>query len=284
MLAKILDFAPALAFFISYRMSGDLILATGIIIACCVLSFALQYLLWRKFSRMQVFLTGAVLLFGLPTILLKDPAIIKWKVTVVNLILASAIFFFQVVLRKNPFAYLLGKELPLPDYIWAKIGLSFIFYFIVAAGLNVIIAFYLPTIFGIDEKYAESLWVDYKTFGNAILNFVFVMVVFFILMRRHPEMMDMFKEAEQGLVGAPAAATTNSDTTTQNTVTTVTNAPHLDAALDDSVNGNGNDNDNETGNAAGNTTATTDTADRQTKASTTAPTPSEHLAEFEQQK
>ena len=208
MLAKILDFAPALAFFISYRLSSDLVLATGVIIACCVLSFVLQYILWHKISRMQVFLTAAVLLFGIPTILLNDPQIIKWKVTVVNLILAGAIFVCQFLLHRNPFAYLFEKELPLPRHIWDKLGYSFMVYFVFAAGLNVIIAFYLPQLFGIDDKSAESLWVVYKTFGNAILNFVFALGCIFILMRRYPDMLDAFKEKAE-----PAAATATTSAT-----------------------------------------------------------------------
>ena len=72
--------------------------------------------------------------------------------------------------------------------------------------LNVIIAFYLPTLFGIDPKSAESLWVDYKTFGNAILNFLFSIAVIFILMRRYPEVLTAFtKDDEENKAAAPVA-------------------------------------------------------------------------------
>lgn len=191
MLPKILDFAPALAFFITYRMSSDLVLATGVIIACCLSSFLLQYILWRKASRMQVFLTCAVLLFGLPTILLNDPQIIKLKVSAVNAILAIAILTSQYVLRRNPLSYLFGKDFPLPEHIWMKIGLIFSCYFIFIACLNIVIAFYLPTLFGIDEKQAESLWVDYKTFGNIILNCTFSLITILILYKRYPELREV---------------------------------------------------------------------------------------------
>ena len=79
MLAKILDFIPALAFFITYRVTGDLILATGVIIAGCTMSFALQYILWKRKSRIGIFMLAAVLIFGLPTIFLQDPAYVKLK-------------------------------------------------------------------------------------------------------------------------------------------------------------------------------------------------------------
>ena len=210
MLAKILDFTPALAFFITYRLSSDLILATGVIIGCCLISFILQYVLYHKLSRLQIFLTAAVLLFGVPTILLNDPLIIKWKVTVVNLIFAATIFVFQHVIHRNPFSYLFGKEVPLPEHIWLKLGTSFMCYFVFAAGLNVIIAFYLPTLFGIDPKSAESLWVDYKTFGNAILNFIFSVAVILILMRRYPEVLTAFTKDDDTSKAQPADAVAES--------------------------------------------------------------------------
>ena len=115
MLVKIIEFLPVIIFFVSYKMTSNLILATTLIVGSCVVATIAEAIITKKLSRMQVFLVFAVLIFGVPTILLKDPSIIKWKVTVVNMILASAIFFFQFILKKNPFALLLGKELPLPD-------------------------------------------------------------------------------------------------------------------------------------------------------------------------
>ena len=115
MLPKILEFAPAIAFFAAYKLSSDLILATGVIVGTGTAAFLLQYLLFHKVSRMQVFVTAAVILFGLPTVLLNDPEIIKWKITAVNLILAAAIFICQVVLKKNPFGYLFGQYKRLRD-------------------------------------------------------------------------------------------------------------------------------------------------------------------------
>ena len=216
MLAKILDFAPAIAFFVTYRWSEDLVLATSVIIACCLLSFTLQYLLWRKASRMQVFLTIAVLLFGLPTILLKDPAIIMWKPSIVNWILAITIFVCQFILRRNPFAYLFGKEMPIPEHIWFKLGSYFMVYFVFAGLLNMVIAFHLPQIFNIDAKTAESYWVDYKTFGSTIINVTFTLFVFLVIMRRHPEAFAAFKDVHK--------AKTNQDENTS------TQAPNLACA------------------------------------------------------
>lgn len=189
MLPKTLEFAPAIAFFVSYKLTDDLILATAVIVGSCLIAFILNYVLFRKVSRMQLFVTAAVILFGLPTVLLNDPGIIKWKVTVVNLILAIAILVCQHLLKRNPFSYLFGQELKLPEEIWLKMGTLWMIFFILAGGLNVIIAFYLPDLFNISAKQAEDLWVDYKTFGNAILNFVFALGCGLYLLKKHPEIL-----------------------------------------------------------------------------------------------
>lgn len=189
MLVKIIEFLPVIIFFVSYKMTSNLILATTLIVGSCVVATIAEAIITKKISRMQVFLVFAVLIFGVPTILLKDPSIIKWKVTVVNIILATAIFFFQFILKKNPFALLLGKELPLPDKAFATLSVYWMVFFFFSGLLNIVIAFYLPDLFGITKEYAEELWVDYKTFGNSIINVIFALFTGFILIKKYPELL-----------------------------------------------------------------------------------------------
>ena len=189
MLVKIIEFLPVIIFFVSYKMTSNLILATTLIVGSCVVATIAEAIITKKLSRMQVFLVFAVLIFGVPTILLKDPSIIKWKVTVVNMILATAIFFFQFILKKNPFALLLGKELPLPDKAFATLSVYWMVFFFFSGMLNIVIAFYLPDLFGITKEYAEELWVDYKTFGNSIINVIFALFTGFVLIKKYPELL-----------------------------------------------------------------------------------------------
>ena len=169
-------------------MISNLILATTLIVGSCVVATIAEAIITKKISRMQVFLVFAVLIL-VPTILLKDPSIIKWKVTVVNMILATAIFFFQFILKKNPFSLLLGKELPLPDKAFATLSVYWMVFFFFSGLLNIVIAFYLPDLFGITKEYAEELWVDYKTFGNSIINVIFALFTGFVLIKKYPELL-----------------------------------------------------------------------------------------------
>ena len=60
-------------------------------------------------------------------------------------------------------------------------------FFVFASIINIIIAFYLPFLFNISEDEALEWWVDYKAFGNPILNAFFAVICGFILIRKYPE-------------------------------------------------------------------------------------------------
>ena len=191
---KILGILPVLAFFIVYKSTGDLVNATAVIVGGCLFTSLIEFVLNRSVSRMQLFMLCAVLIFGIPTVLLQDPSIIKWKVTVVNLIFALLLFIFTYIVKRNPLSYLLGREIKLPDDCWHFLAKGWMIFFTFAALLTVVIAFYLPAIFGISPESAESLWVDYKTFGNAILNFLFCLVCIGWMVKNHPELLNELKK------------------------------------------------------------------------------------------
>jgi intracellular septation protein len=191
---KVLQFLPVILWFITYKMTSNLILSTAVIVVACVISTAVEYAMTKQLSRMQIFLVAAVLLFGLPTVLLNDPSIIKWKVTVVNFLFAATIFVFQFILKKNPFAFLFEKELPLPQEAYNTLSVWWMVFFVAAGLLNIVIAFYLPALIGVTEVEAEEIWVDYKTFGNAILNGIFALICGFVLLKKYP---DIIKNIEK---------------------------------------------------------------------------------------
>ncbi len=195
---RIIEFLPAIAFFATYKASSDLVLATIVVVSGCLIAAALEYAVTRTVSRIQIFTLALVLLFGLPTILLGDPSIIKWKVTVSNLVLATAIFVFQYLLRKNPFSYLFGRDIPLPDWAWRFFGAGWMWFFVFGAALNLVLAFCLPSIFGISAQEAEGIWVFYKSFGNGILNAAFAIVLVIVICKRDPSVLAALSDGAKG--------------------------------------------------------------------------------------
>ena len=110
MLVKVIQFLPAIVFFAAFKLTNNLVMATAVIVGACIICSALEYILTKHISKIQIFMLAAVILFGVPTVLLNDPDIIKWKVTVINLILASSLFISQEVFKKLPFKYFLGSD------------------------------------------------------------------------------------------------------------------------------------------------------------------------------
>ncbi|MGN0908769.1 MAG: inner membrane-spanning protein YciB [Succinivibrio sp.] len=198
---RIIEILPAVAFFITYKASSDLVTATIVVVSSCLACALIEYAATRTVSRIQIFTIALVLLFGLPTILLGDPSIIKWKVTVSNLVLAGAIFVFQNLLRKNPFSYLFGREIPLPDDAWRFFGAGWMFFFIFGAALNLVLAFCLPALTGISPEEAEGIWVFYKSFGNGILNALFAVALVLVICKRDPSVLSALSSGQKGKDG-----------------------------------------------------------------------------------
>ena len=177
----LLNLLPALCFFITYYLAppeNNLIYATFAIVASSLIAFALSYTIYKKVERMQIVILVILLIFAIPTIYFKDPSFIKWKVSIINIILAIALFICQFGFKKNIAEALTGIKNPIPENLWQRVTIAATIYLLALAAINYVLAFMLPDLFNIDPKKAESIWVNYKTYGNAILNFIFVAIAF----------------------------------------------------------------------------------------------------------
>lgn len=176
-----LNIFPAICFFATYKLAAEnsLIYATIAIVISSIIAFALSLILYRKLSRMQIIIFIILLLFALPTIYFNDPSIIKWKVSVVNIVMALAIGSCQFIFKTNVAKALTGITNPVPNEIWQQLTIAAIVFLFSCAGLNYLLAFELPNLFSsVTPEQAENIWVNYKTYGNGILNFIFIIFAF----------------------------------------------------------------------------------------------------------
>ena len=186
MLQRTLELLPAAAFLAVYLITTDLIAATAAIVATATAALAVHLIVYRHVTRLQAVVYLAILLFGLPTVLLNDPAIIKWKATVVNLLIAAIIAFCQFALRISPFALLSSRDFRLPAPLWLRLSIACIIFFMLSAWLNYFIAFRLSEYFTLSAQSAELIWVNYKSYGNGLLNFIFALLCVLYLYRKCP--------------------------------------------------------------------------------------------------
>ena len=164
-LKLLIDLAPLVVFFGSYRFFG-LYTATAVLIAATLLSVVAAKVLLGKISPMLVVTAVLVTVFGGLTIGLHDDRFIKLKPTVVNVLFAAALGF-GLVTGRNFLKLLLGEALHLTSQGWRILTQRWIGLFLALAILNEIVwrTYNTPE--------TEHVWVNFKFPGMLVLTLIF---------------------------------------------------------------------------------------------------------------
>lgn len=152
----LIDFFPIALFVVAYKMH-DIYTATAVLMAATVVQTGLIYAVDRKLQTLHKVTLLLVLVFGALTLFLQDERFIKWKPTVLYASLAIVLGAALWVWKKNFLQILLGSQLQLPDFVWARLTVIWIGYFLFMASINAYVAAFFSTDF----------WVDFKIWGYA---------------------------------------------------------------------------------------------------------------------
>lgn len=165
-MAFLFDFLPVLLFFLAYKWKG-IFIATGVIIVATLVQVAIQWIRTRTIKPMHLITAVLVLVFGGITLLLGDEEWIKWKVTVVNWLLAMVLLVSAFVgSRRTAIERLLGTEIELPARVWRRLNAMWIGFFVVLGAINFYVMHYFST----------DAWVDFKFYGVLGLTLVFALL------------------------------------------------------------------------------------------------------------
>ena len=172
------DLLPVICFFITFRAAGSytaelapivpvaedlipIVSATAVIIAVSVIQMGLIYLKGQKPSKMAVFSTLLVVLFGGMTIAFQDPAFIQWKPTLLYWLFAAILLFGRI--GKKDYIKKVFNGISMPDYAWKTVE-NFCLIFLVLIGvINLFVAY----------TFSMDIWVDFKLFGLLGLTLLF---------------------------------------------------------------------------------------------------------------
>ncbi|MSR63381.1 MAG: septation protein IspZ [Planctomycetes bacterium] len=149
----LLDFGPLLVFF-GVNAKWGLLAATGTLVPLSVLALFLSWKIEGHVSRIALYGTIAIVVFGGLTLALRDESFIKIKVTVINALL-GAVLGVGLLRRKPLLKELMGQDLRLTDQGWSVLTLRFMLFFFGMAALNEVLRRWLST----------DAWVTFKTFG-----------------------------------------------------------------------------------------------------------------------
>ncbi len=114
-----------------------------------------------------------IVLFGGATIYFHDDHFIKLKPTVLYWSFALLLLGAPLLFGKNLMRSMMGKQMTLPDAVWARLNLAWGLFFAVMGAVNLYVAFTMPLEF----------WVNFKLFGFLGLMIAFVIAQSFYLAR-----------------------------------------------------------------------------------------------------
>ena len=211
----LLDFGPIVLFFIVYKFYG-LYAAIYAMIASTFVQIMYSRATTGKFVTSQVLTFALLVVFGGISIILRDPAFVMWKVSVLYVIFAVVLIGSNYVGSKTLLERMMGKELQLPRNTWVNLTWFWSLGFILIAIIN---AFFVNTALSarnqflnggvlVDPKIdlknfdcsqsplenlclvaqsSEESWVNFKLFGTLGLTLVLIVITVLMLSKHIKE-------------------------------------------------------------------------------------------------
>lgn len=172
------DLLPVICFFITFKavgsytaelapivpVSADLIpivTATAVIIAASLIQMGFIYFKGEKPSKMAIFSTLLVVLFGGMTIAFQDPAFIQWKPTFLYWLFAAILLFGRFT--KKDYIKKVFVGIALPEHAWRNVENFCLGFLIIIGFINLAVAY----------SFSMDIWVDFKLFGLLGLTLLF---------------------------------------------------------------------------------------------------------------
>jgi len=211
----LLDFGPIVLFFIVYKYYG-LYAAIYAMIASTFVQIMYSRATTGKFVTSQVLTFALLVVFGGISIVLRDPAFVMWKVSVLYVIFAAVLIGSNYVGNKTLLERMMGKELHLPRNTWVNLTWFWSLGFILIAIIN---AFFVNAALSarnlflnsgtiVDPKIdlknfdcsqsrlenlclvaqsSEESWVNFKLFGTLGLTLVLIIITVLMLSKHIKE-------------------------------------------------------------------------------------------------
>ena len=211
----LLDFGPIVLFFIVYKYYG-LYAAIYAMIASTFVQIMYSRVTTGKFVTSQVLTFALLVVFGGISIVLRDPAFVMWKVSVLYVIFALVLIGSNYIGSKTLLERMMGKELQLPRNTWLNLTWFWSLGFIIIAIIN---AFFVNTALSarnlflnsgsiVDPKIdlknfdcsqspleslcliaqsSEESWVNFKLFGTLGLTLVLIIITVLMLSKHIKE-------------------------------------------------------------------------------------------------
>ena len=152
------DFGPIILFFIVYKSYG-LYAAIYAMIAATFVQLMYTRLTTGRFENSHIITFVLLLVFGGISIVLRDPAFVMWKVSVLYVIFALALIASNWIGKKTLLERMLGKELVLPRSTWERLNWIWGFGFV---GIALVNAYFVNAALSARKTFFDSVQIDTK--------------------------------------------------------------------------------------------------------------------------
>jgi intracellular septation protein len=153
-----IDYAGPLGFLVGYFVTRDMVQATWVLVAVSAVALATGFAIERRVAPLPLLAGGAALVFGLLTVIFKDPTLVKMKPTAVNLLLGTGLLV-GLALGKNPLKLLMGDVMKMSDAGWRKLSIRYGLFFLSVAALNEFVW----------RTQSDAVWVVFRMPGLPLL-------------------------------------------------------------------------------------------------------------------
>lgn len=134
----IVDYAAALAFLGTVLVTRNFQLATWVLVGASAVALTVGWIAERRLAPLPLFSGVLALIFGTLTLIFHDPAFVKMKMTVVDLLLA-VFLVAGLWTKKHPLKVLVGDALVMPDAAWRTLTVRYAAFFFACAVINEIV-------------------------------------------------------------------------------------------------------------------------------------------------
>ena len=159
------DLFPVILFFLAFKLY-DIFIATAVAIVAAIVQIGWLWFRRRQVDKMMWINLAVIVVFGGATLISQDDTFIKWKPTVLYWLIATVLLLSNLIFRKNLIQTMLEKQIVVPSFVWNRLNLSWVSFFLTMGCINLYVAF----------SFSVDTWVTFKLFGATGLMLVFIIV------------------------------------------------------------------------------------------------------------
>ncbi len=166
---QVLSFIPIFIFFIAYKFAKNIapnhepiIVATFFLVVVTVFTMLYSFITKKKQDKLNLYSNIAIIFFGGLTVFFHNPAFIKIKITLINLVFGG-LLVYNYFSSNPPIKKMFEGKFDMENSAWKILSLRLaIMFFAIAIGNEVVY-----------RNFSEIIWVKYKVFGVTTITMLY---------------------------------------------------------------------------------------------------------------